>query len=198
VRYVKDVAANTSPGRVVLAAAGALDRGWLGHRVLHATMHQTALSDPCAIGPDATAEQVADELRAAARAGLATVPDVLLEAADQIRMRGRWTGDYMPAYWPGRQEVADPARCPVCAVGAISAVVHGNPAHGNDTGTPLFINSVIALAEHVAPDDPVPVDDPALGISIVARWSDAEGRTVDQIAEAMEHAAAAHTGGGSR
>lgn len=198
-KYVQQLAAgNATPGRVALAAACQLDRDDDSHQVeLHEYLHTSgAVPFKLECTPWDTPAEVTAELRRAAAGGLATPADVLLVAASEIRWRGRYPGNggYRPP-------AGNPKRCPVCAIGAINAVVFGDPSPSgrwSDLGpreVGLHADAVLALAVHLH-GERVDPDDTGTAHDLVAAWSDADGRTAEAIADTMEQAAATQAGEG--
>jgi hypothetical protein len=106
--------------------------------------------------------------------------EIYLKAAEVIRTNGHYKG----AYW-GRPESEvgielTAAESPVCAVGALSVAVTGNPTPTADDVDPVLVDFASRMFG--------PVNEAAAVVRIAA-WNDAEERTPADVIAAFEQAA---------
>lgn len=103
--------------------------------------------------------------------------ELLRKAADEIRRRGWWQGDFAQ---PNEGVLADwYENCPVCAWGAVNCALNdGDPwiTHQTDLEASASFARLVAKAG---------------GGKDVAQWNDDPGRTVDEVLDAFEKAAQA-------
>ncbi|GGW99198.1 DUF6197 family protein [Streptomyces chartreusis] len=106
--------------------------------------------------------------------------ETYLKAADVIRTNGHYKGSYYGVGESGVGIQLTPAESPVCAVGALSIAVDGQPVPCSDEV------DVIALdfAQHLRL--PMPDSWPTIAIS---EWNDEFDRTPGDVIAAFEQAA---------
>lgn len=112
--------------------------------------------------------------------------ELLRKAADEIRRRGWWQGDFAQPYVGSGDEGDWYQNCPVCLWGAVNAAAQdGDPwwrtrDERRDLGRAA---QLVVKAGGGAADDE--------GDYHVASWNDTEGRTVEEVLGAFEKAAQA-------
>lgn len=107
--------------------------------------------------------------------------EIYLKAAAVIRTNGHYKGDYFS--YPESSVGICPSRTesPVCAVGALSLVVTGDPVPDTD--------QLRDLVADFAGRAPLASYDESNPISSVADWNDADRRTADDVIASFEQAA---------
>ena len=101
--------------------------------------------------------------------------EVLRKAADEIRRRGWYQGEFAPIE-------ADDDSCPVCAWGAINVAHSGDPRNWYVEGAPGEESPALQVLAIAATGD---------AFRSVPSWNDDPERTVEEVLDAFERAAVA-------